>query len=236
MPQTSKRWREAGWKTYDEAYATFRGLIEHALASGVRPGQPLPLDETWHEAMLWLIGGHPHVVEKTSGGVRYFTLHMNESRGHGFSVVDGCGVEHRFSLKVALRGEEVSHKVRVQDALRREVWGDSAEAKRRALGTRCPETGVVLREDNCEVDRVEKDFAVLLEGFLAAERSTLDQIQLGQDARHPSRKNLLDRVLASRWHSYHATYARLEVVSAEGHKLRTQRRRADPFYGLKVGG
>jgi hypothetical protein len=237
MPK-NKRWHEAGWKTYPEAYKTFRGLVQNALDAGVHPGQPLPLNAVWQEAMLWLIAGHPHAEYKTQGGVRYFTLHKNEKHsrgvdGYGFSVVDGFGVEHRFSLKVALRGEEISPKVRATDAFRREVWEDTARAKRRALGALCPETGVVLREDNCETDHAETDFVVLLESFLAAEKLTLDQIQLVASVKHPSRRDLSDRELAARWRAFHMTYAKLEVVSAEGHKMRTQRRRSNPFGGLR---
>jgi hypothetical protein len=230
-----KRWNTKGWKNYDDAYAFFRAFVTYALQLNLRPGDPLP--EQCRAGLTWLIEGHPNAAEKTQGGIRYFTLHNNGRRmgeaGYGFSVVDGFGVEHAFSLQVALRGEERAHSLRVQDALRNETWRDRETARKKALGSRCPETGETLREDNCEVDHAEIDFAELVRNFLSNEDLKYEDMPVHIDPCSVGRRVLSNRVQAERWRVFHATYATLEVVSIEGHKKRTAARRSNPFYGLK---
>lgn len=232
-----KRWHTKGWKNYDDAYAAFRALVTKALRLNLKPGDPLPDVEPWTEALTWLIEGHPNAAEKTQGGIRYFTLHNNGRRmgeaGYGFSVVDGFGVEQPFSLQVALRGEERSHSLRVQDAMRNAVWPDREKTRKKALGSRCPETGEILREDNCEVDHAETNFAELVKNFLNNEDLKYEDMPVHIDPSSMGRRVLSDHGQAERWRVFHATYAKLEVVTVEGHKKRTAARLKNPFYGLK---
>lgn len=240
-PAKQKRWHQGGWHTKEEALDAFRNLRNDVLAGGLRAGEPIPQERfPVHVAWLvWLIQGHPFFAEKARGGIYGFSLHDNGHKVFGFSVIDGFGVHNQFSMLTALNGKPGSKDQMATLAFRCEISEQMIEAKRRALGSRCPETGVVLTEDNCEIDHATVggglSFSDLVKWFLEQMGLKLSRVHAEYNRYLPAgsqRPFLLDRLLALQWTTFHRAHAKLEAVSREGHNRRTANRRSQ-FYGIR---
>lgn len=236
MPKKQRRWHERGWRTQEEANEFFRSVVRYLIDNGFRPGMQIP--QKYTEVLTWLIEGHPQVETKVGRGILYFTLHDNgknkDTYGrYGFSVVDNSHIERSFSLLTALRGENNTKRSDNMRAFRHEVREQMLLVRREALGTPCPVTGEQLTEENCEVDHIVA-FDMLLRNFLCGLDKRIEDFdsQINQDVPGRHRHTLVDRSLAAHWQAFHAYFAKLEAVSVEGHRRRTEERRNNIFYGL----
>jgi hypothetical protein len=225
-----KTWKKDVWPSYEAARVQFRNLINDVVAGGVRVGEPIPPERfpSHVQWLVWLIHKHPDVSEKAQGGVYGFSLHDNGHGKLGFNVIGAFGRHNSFSLETALWGEHGSTAHDAVVAFRGEIRNQTFAVKCNAIGRACPETGVALTESNCEVDHTEASFENLLEMFLDQEQLTRDTVETQYDRSAPAgrqRPYLADRGLAARWCEFHWQHARLEALSSEGHRLRSQRRK-----------
>jgi hypothetical protein len=233
MTTTKKRWQERGWQTYGEAHAYFRGIIREALALGYEPGRPLP--SLYETTLRWLLAGDPTFPKEDWSNIGYFTLHRPYSFDRskvGFAVArvrllsDGIDPLHHFSVRACLG--QVPRKSRVSTVFKTEI-ADQLEAaqKQFSVNSRCPETGELLMAATTMLDYQGPGFDQLLQTFLQKEGLQMRQVELDDEG-------LADRALATRWWAYHAANAKLIGVSKRGLKIRNDRRKADPFWGLST--
>jgi hypothetical protein len=100
-PERQRRWHEGGWQTYKAAHRAFTQVLSTTVQAGAKPGDPLPLKH--HDALLWLLSGHP-ARPVLPVLVSHFTF-AHDGRGHyRFVAVDNFGIQHPFSLRAALTG------------------------------------------------------------------------------------------------------------------------------------
>lgn len=226
------RWQERGWQTYGEAHAFFRGIIREALALGYEPGRPLP--SLYETTLRWLLAGDPTFPQEDWSNIGYFTLHRPYSFDPskiGFAVArarllsDGKDPLHHFSVRVCLG--QVPRKSRVSIVFKAEIADQLEAARKQFLGDLCPETRENLIESNLVVDYNGPGFEQIMKTFLQMEGLQMRSVEL-DDA------GLADRALATRWWAYHAANAKLVGVSKRGLKIRNERRKADPFWGLST--
>lgn len=222
----NKRWQERGWQTYGDAHAYFREIIKLALEAGYEPDKQ-PLHPEYTETLCWLFKGDPAFEEKTTSGVRYFTLHRPygfDKTKVGFAAVDNAGAVHHFSVRVCLG--HTPRKSRVSDAFKAEVADELRRIRKQFSGQFCFETNEPLSEANLALDYQGLGFKQILETFLFAEGySQLRDVELDDEG-------VADRALATRWQAYFAVNARIVGVSKRGLKIRNERRKQDPFWGM----
>lgn len=222
----TQRWFERGFQTYGDAYAYFREIIRLALEAGYEPDKQ-PLHPEYTEVLCWLFRGDPLFEEKTTSGVHYFVLHRPydfDKTKIGFAAVDNTGAVHHFSVRTCLG--HTPRKSRVSDAFKAEVAGQLADSRKQFLGSLCPETFETLTEANLLLDyRGRHGFKQILETFLLAEGVPIRNVELDDEG-------VADRALATRWQAYFAVNARIVGVSKRGLKIRNERRKQDPFWGM----
>lgn len=226
------RWLLRGFQTYGDAYAFYRNIIRKALALGIELGQPLPRNDAfdYEYALRWLLAGDTdtNAEDKTAGGIRHFILHRPygfDTSKIGFAVVNNLGETHHFSVRVCLG--RAPTRSRVSDAFKAEIEPELQRVRKLfSIGGRCAETGEPLAVTNLALDYQGPGFKQILETFLLAEGySQLRDVEL-DDA------GVADRALATRWQAYFAVNARIVGVSKRGLKLRNERRKQDPFWGM----
>lgn len=230
-PKPIKRWLLRGFQTYGDAHAYFRGIVNTLIASGFEPGEHLASGTDTHNALRWLLAGDTdtNAEDKTAGGIHHFTLHRPygfDTSKIGFAVVNNLGETHHFSVRVCLG--RAPTRSRVSDAFKAEIEPELENYRKRfsmSYGF-CPETGEALIEANLALDYQGPGFKQILETFLLAEGySQLRDVELDDEG-------VADRALATRWQAYFAVNAKIIGVSKRGLKIRNERRKQDPFWGM----
>lgn len=110
---SNKRWLEAGWDSQRAATDFYRRVWTGALASGVKPGEPI---RHFVANVQWLVEGHPYYAQMSANGIKHFTIRPDGRGNHRFVLTDRLGFEHPFSTNVALTGfEEPLREPAVED-------------------------------------------------------------------------------------------------------------------------
>lgn len=210
----------------DEQFATKEALRQRAkeiLHRGVRK-----IDG--HEAAFLraLFDRHPSAVEKFGVGIAQIRVSPVAPYGKiGFEIERFDGTRTHISYKECLT--PTGPVFWFSQACRRAVVAQKLAARDHAFGDAveipCPVTGELFSRETCEVDHEPPwTFATILAAFIAErsiDRSAVQYVQ-GDDV---TESIFVDVSLAEDFARFHQTRAVMRVVSANGHKELTRRRR-----------
>lgn len=192
-----------GWKKQATARC-------QAIAASTPYGQPITgADAEW---LTWLITRHPCAHEKIGPGIAWFTTFRGPFNTRGFYLhrVDGTATD--FSWRACITAPD--HPSMVRAAMRRAIdpqITDFKAAADKAGPLLDAVTGEALTWDNVHVDHAPPVFALIANAY-AALVGGYEAIQLT-----PSQDGQIGRSLTSEhehnWTVWHATFARLRIVS-----------------------
>jgi hypothetical protein len=176
------------------------------------PGERLT--GTDHRFLADLIAYHPHHLAKVGSGVSHFTV----ERGPSLWLHRADGSKVGFSYKHCLW--EPTHKDRIRKVLRFEIAGQLSEFCDQAFADtdrlRCPVTKRSVTPEDCDVHHAPPWTFARLADTWAEGIGGYEVVRYGGDC-------LSDPDQAASWLEYHASHARLRIVSPEGNQVLSAR-------------
>ena len=163
--------------------------------------------------LMGVLARHRQAKAKIGCGVASFQVEQNQgSRGFWLTRIDGSRTDWSFVTCLTPK----SHEGEVHDAFRTAVRDQIVAFKTAQFAAGpvcCPHTGERLAcDDLAHVDH-QPPFLQLVRDFLTIRGLTLDDIQVVPTVDGNTASELSDQSLAAEWSRYHATHARLTVVS-----------------------
>lgn len=158
-----------------------------------------------------------HIEADTKVGCGIASLEVENAPGwknRCFWITRVDGTRTDFGIQSCLN--PATHEQNVRSALRTEVADQVTAFRRNAFAqgaVRCAVTGVDLTEALAHVDHAKPHtFIALAQDFLAAH--DVASIALAGQGDGDTVLTIVDREIANQWRNYHATHARLRLVSA----------------------
>jgi hypothetical protein len=173
------------------------------------------------EILALLLESHPHAQEKIGCGIRGVVVGRDSFGGFNYQVVRTDGSQEPFSYRktISAYNPEAERRQRIKRALRQEVADQTQEIKREAVGTKCPESGLLLEWDKTDVDHAGRGFAGLVQDFLAEQALDLLDIQIEENDAGDM-FYLVDRGFAELWQRWHRRKASLRALHRDSHRTK----------------
>lgn len=211
MKRKADKWwaSEFGYTTKKDLETEIRRIQNDALLNK-------PLGGADQEFMLRVLAHHSEFERKCGVGVKHIEVRRNVSdtgTTRGFWIVRADGTAEGISWVVALSpGGACSAKQNVSAACREAIHDQIATYREACeiIGLDCGVCGYAIGAEPGHIDHV-KPFAELLDGWLAQEGLTFEQIGIRETELRPY---IADTALAARWSAYHDRHAELRITHA----------------------
>lgn len=211
----------------DRSFRTKAEAIKYTRA--ILHDSPLgDLPEEHAQFVVALLRRHPRSEQKIGAGIGWIEIRENPPfRARSFWIVRIDRTETDFSYKGCLCPS--SSRVSIMSAFRGEVQYQCLAFRDQEfigkLALQCPITGKDFERDECEVDHHPEAFRDLVERFCDGAGLRLEEVRV-HEGDGDTFGHLFDRGLARCWQEFHREHATFRVLSAEGHRIETSRKRS----------
>jgi hypothetical protein len=173
-------------------------------------------DATFFHDMLSL---HPRCEEKMGVGVIGFVIRKNPIfPNRTIHIIRADKSECDFSWPKCLNGERPEQLYR--QAMRVCILPQIFAYKNRMLQSPqyCPESGVPLTSNNCDVDhQAPRTFDKLVDDWLAIHGMTITAVAITPSRDLQYRREMTDDGQIRSWYSFHQTHAQLRLLHHDAH-------------------
>ena|SRR5947209_13358350 len=162
---------------------------------------------------------HPRCEEKMGVGVVGFVIRKNPIYpNRNINLIRADNTECDFSWPRCLNGER--HGQLQSQALRVCILPQILAYKNLMLQTpqRCPESGVSLTSNNCDVDhQAPQTFDKLVDDWLTTQDITIEGVAITPSRDLQYMREMTDVVQIASWYSFHQTHSQLRLLQHETH-------------------
>ena len=162
---------------------------------------------------------HPRCEQKMGVGVVGFVIRKNPLYpNRNINLIRADNTECDFSWPKCLHGERPGQLQ--QQAMRVCILPQILSFKNWMLQTPqlCPESGVVLTTENCDVDhQAPQTFDKLVDDWLMLQGITIEGVSITPSRDLQYRREMIDPAQSASWYSFHQANAKLRLLHHETH-------------------